>query len=306
MSCIEGYDGGLGQSFSLQVFRQLSVKQKDAVVNIDAEETSGNNNNNNRAVVTSFSDLATADFTVSQLEPGTAYELHIWANNYKGRSPNVVIMVETWEIKFKHFIQFCFVDSKIKEFSACRTVAGQPIERRAGLVGPTTQAVVFHMTPILGALIGIVATLIIVAVAIVFIVRTRGRSGEDSATSPGASVKSFGDRSAAAASSGGSVNSSKRRLVEHDVSTDEELNPDVVPGSKQGAGAPTDGSSTRNVGVSTISMTGPISLHYTPAVMESSSSPYVTAPLVSTTHHMSYPSTVLLNPNRFQPQTTQL
>ena len=193
------------------------------------------------------------------------------------------------------------------ELSAFRTVAGQPIERRAGLVGPTTQAVVFHMTPILGALIGIVATLIIVAVAIVFIVRTRGRSGEDSATSPGASVKSFGggDRSAAA-SSGGSVNSSKRRLVEHDVSTDEELNPDVVPGSKQGTGAPTDGSSTRNVGVSTISMTGPISLHYTPAVMESSSSPYVTAPLVYTTHHLSYPSTVLLNPNRFQPQTTQL
>jgi len=95
VSCIEGYDGGLGQSFSLQVFRQLSVKQKDAVVNIDAEETSGNNNNNNRAAVTSFSDSATADFTVSQLEPGTAYELHIWANNYKGRSPNVVIMVET-------------------------------------------------------------------------------------------------------------------------------------------------------------------------------------------------------------------
>lgn len=49
------------------------------------------------------------------------------------------------------------------------------MERRAGLVGPTTQAVVFHMTPILGALIGIVATLIIVAVAIVFIVRTRER-----------------------------------------------------------------------------------------------------------------------------------
>ena len=95
MSCIEGYDGGLGQSFALQVFRQQSVKQKDAVVNIDAEETSGNNNNNNREVVTSFSDSATADFTVSQLEPATAYELHIWANNEKGRSTDVVLLVET-------------------------------------------------------------------------------------------------------------------------------------------------------------------------------------------------------------------
>ena len=42
-------------------------------------------------------------------------------------------------------------------------------------MGPTTQAVVFQMTPILGALIGIVTTLIIVAVVIIFIVRTRDR-----------------------------------------------------------------------------------------------------------------------------------
>jgi hypothetical protein len=92
VSCIEGYDGGLGQSFALQVFRRQPVKQKDAVVNIDAEETSGNNNN--REVVMSFSDSATADFTVSQLEPATAYELHIWANNEKGRSADVVLLVE--------------------------------------------------------------------------------------------------------------------------------------------------------------------------------------------------------------------
>ena len=163
------------------------------------------------------------------------------------------------------------------------------------------------MTPILGALIGIVATLIIVAVAIVFIVRTRGRSGEDSASaaSPGASSKSLvaggGDRSVGP-SSGGSVNSSKRRLVEHDVSTDEELNPDVVPNKPQNSSTVDGGVGTRNVGVSTISMAEPISLHYTPA----SASPYVTAPLIYTTthHHLSggYP-TVLI---RSLHQTTQL
>ena len=47
-------------------------------------------------------------------------------------------------------------------------------------MGPTSQAVVFQMTPVLGALIGVVATLIVVAIVIVFLVRTRERGAASS------------------------------------------------------------------------------------------------------------------------------
>lgn len=114
------------------------------------------------------------------------------------------------------------------------------MERRAGLVGPTTQAVVFHMTPILGALIGIVATLIIVAVAIVFIVRTRER---DEGTPNGSanklsvnigqskSANQLNAESASINASGTSQLTNNKRdsvgnaLLQHD----DEHNPDVVP-----------------------------------------------------------------------------
>lgn len=109
------------------------------------------------------------------------------------------------------------------------------MERRAGLVGPTTQAVVFHMTPILGALIGIVATLIIVAVVIVFIVRTREReestpNGSATKLSALAQGKSVTQLNNEQSTSTGNHSANKRdpaseQLHQHD----DEHNPDVVP-----------------------------------------------------------------------------
>lgn len=73
MTCLAGYDGGLAQSFNLQV---LQAKPDNKIVFNATGNRSGN-------------------FTVSQLEPGTAYELHIWSENGKGRSTAVVLMAET-------------------------------------------------------------------------------------------------------------------------------------------------------------------------------------------------------------------
>lgn len=116
------------------------------------------------------------------------------------------------------------------------------MERRAGLVGPTTQAVVFHMTPILGALIGIVATLIIVAVAIVFIVRTRERDeGTPNGSANKLSVNTAQSKSTSqlnaesgsiTASSSSQLTNNKRDSVGNALlqqKHDDEHNPDVVP-----------------------------------------------------------------------------
>lgn len=108
------------------------------------------------------------------------------------------------------------------------------MERRAGLVGPTTQAVVFHMTPILGALIGIVATLIIVAVVIVFIVRTRERddgtpSGSANKLSVTTQSKSMSQLNAEQQTPGSQSANKRDPATELLQQHDEEHNPDVVP-----------------------------------------------------------------------------
>lgn len=129
-----------------------------------------------------------------------------------------------------------FSNSEIFLWSAINRNTGQAVERRAGLVGPTTQAVVFHMTPILGALIGIVATLIIVAVVIVFIVRTRERedgtpSGSASKLSAAAHIsKSINQLNAEQSGTAGSQPVNKRDPTSELLQqNDEEHNPDVVP-----------------------------------------------------------------------------
>lgn len=73
VACLPGYDGGLSQHFSLQVL-QAKTENK-AVFNVTG--------------------VRSGNFSVYSLEPGTAYELHIWAENSKGRSPSIVLMAET-------------------------------------------------------------------------------------------------------------------------------------------------------------------------------------------------------------------
>ncbi|KZS10656.1 putative Nephrin [Daphnia magna] len=245
INCLPGYDGGLTQFFNLQVLQAKA---------------------HNR-VVFNATGVQSGDFNVYPLEPATSYELHIWAENTKGRSSSVVLMAET--------------------------SVSQAVERRAGLVGPTTQAVVFHMTPILGALIGIVATLIIVAVAIVFIVRTRERDeGTPNGSANKLSVNTAQSKSTSqlnaesgsiTASSSSQLTNNKRDSVGNALlqqKHDDEHNPDVVPNKND--------SNTRNVGVSTISMAGQINLHYSTAAGEQSSNNQSYASSAYTPSHLGY------------------
>ena len=73
VNCLPGYDGGLTQFFNLQVLQAKT---------------------DNRAVFNATG-VQSGDFSVYSLEPATSYELHIWAENTKGRSSSVVLMVET-------------------------------------------------------------------------------------------------------------------------------------------------------------------------------------------------------------------
>ena len=198
MACLQGYDGGLSQTFNMVVQQSKTDK---IVMNATGQWSS--------------------NFTVHSLEPGTAYELFIWSANTKGRSGSVVLLAET--------------------------NVGQAVERRAGLVGPTTQAVVFHMTPILGALIGIGATLIIVAVVIVFIVRTRERDRDPNGSASkltAARSKSLTQLSAEPGPSSGAGSGAGQQdkrpetsaAADNPIQDDQEHNPDVVP-NKHGTAA---------------------------------------------------------------------
>ena len=73
VGCLPGYDGGLSQFFNLQVLQAKA---------------------DNKAVFNATG-VKSGDFSVYSLEPGTAYELHIWSENSKGRSSSVVLMAET-------------------------------------------------------------------------------------------------------------------------------------------------------------------------------------------------------------------
>jgi hypothetical protein len=73
VNCLPGYDGGLTQFFNLQVLQAKT---------------------DNKAVFNATG-VQSGDFGVYSLEPATSYELHIWAENTKGRSSSVVLMAET-------------------------------------------------------------------------------------------------------------------------------------------------------------------------------------------------------------------
>lgn len=72
VSCLQGYDGGLAQSFHIQVHQSKTDK-----------------------IVFNATSQWSSNFSVHSLEPGTAYELHIWSGNEKGRSSSVLLLAET-------------------------------------------------------------------------------------------------------------------------------------------------------------------------------------------------------------------
>lgn len=73
MECIEGFDGGLPQKFTIQVDREVG--------------TSSTSSKPSTTVYNQTSKVPS--FSVSNLEPGTTYDVHIYASNSKGRSETV-------------------------------------------------------------------------------------------------------------------------------------------------------------------------------------------------------------------------
>ncbi|XP_026296704.1 nephrin isoform X2 [Apis mellifera] len=73
VECIEGFDGGLPQKFTIQVDRE-----------------SGTSSTSSKPSTTVYNQTSkVASFSVGNLEPGTTYDVHIYASNSKGRSETV-------------------------------------------------------------------------------------------------------------------------------------------------------------------------------------------------------------------------
>ncbi|XP_043792408.1 nephrin-like isoform X4 [Apis laboriosa] len=73
VECIEGFDGGLPQKFTIQVDRE-----------------SGTSSTSSKPSTTVYNQTSKVpSFSVGNLEPGTTYDVHIYASNSKGRSESV-------------------------------------------------------------------------------------------------------------------------------------------------------------------------------------------------------------------------
>ncbi|XP_043490333.1 nephrin-like isoform X4 [Polistes fuscatus] len=68
VECIDGFDGGIPQKFNIQVDREISSSGSKSI-NTIYNQTS-----------------KTASFVVTNLDPGTTYEIQIYASNTKGKS----------------------------------------------------------------------------------------------------------------------------------------------------------------------------------------------------------------------------
>ncbi|XP_071869534.1 nephrin isoform X5 [Bombus fervidus] len=73
VECTEGFDGGLPQKFTIQVDREV-----------------GTSSTSSKPSTTIYNQTSKVpSFSVSNLEPGTTYDVHIYASNSKGRSEMV-------------------------------------------------------------------------------------------------------------------------------------------------------------------------------------------------------------------------
>ncbi|XP_076225880.1 protein turtle homolog B isoform X3 [Nomia melanderi] len=130
VECTEGFDGGLPQNFTIQVDREAGTS------------SSGNARTRpNRTVYNQTSKVPS--FSVGNLEPGTSYEISVYASNSKGRSETVRFRATTLNLP----------------------------ERRTAL----TPVMLSLSGPLLGAVVGATAGLLLVIFVIVLAVRLRYR-----------------------------------------------------------------------------------------------------------------------------------
>ncbi|XP_054010328.1 hemicentin-2-like isoform X6 [Hylaeus anthracinus] len=127
VECTEGFDGGLPQKFTMQVEREPGTSSSSSKPSMTAY--------NQTSKVPSFS--------VGNLEPGTTYDVYVYASNSKGRSETVHFRATTLNLP----------------------------ERRTAL----TPVMLSLSGPLLGAVVGATAGLLLVIFVIVLAVRLRYR-----------------------------------------------------------------------------------------------------------------------------------
>ncbi|XP_028049918.1 nephrin isoform X4 [Monomorium pharaonis] len=176
VECIEGFDGGLPQKFTMQVDREPGSGKSGGPTTVY--------NQTSKVPV----------FSVSNLDPGSNYEVSIYATNAKGRSETVHFRATTLNLP----------------------------ERRTAL----TPVMLSLSGPLLGAVVGAAAGLLLVIFVIVLAVklRYRPRSQEDSHDDGGM---------ANLAASGTGTSSPHDKSSTLPLSTDSiesfEKNPDIIP-----------------------------------------------------------------------------
>ncbi|CAL1684767.1 unnamed protein product [Lasius platythorax] len=175
VECIEGFDGGLPQKFTMQVDREA-----------------GSGKGGPTTVYNHTSKMPT--FSVGNLDPGSTYEVSIYSTNAKGRSETVRFRAATLNLP----------------------------ERRTAL----TPVMLSLSGPLLGAVVGATAGLLLVIFVIVVAVRLRyrPRSQEDSHDDGGM---------ANLAASGTGASSPRDKSSTLPLSADSiesfEKNPDIIP-----------------------------------------------------------------------------
>lgn len=136
-------------------------------------------------------------FSVAGLESGSGFDIQVYAGNVKGRSRVTRLHAFTAKSAEKH----------------------------------TAYTPVFlHITPILGALIGIVGALILVAIIIVIVIRMRGGGDRDDKDYDDGGLSSAGRRCVAGGGDKASTEPLNKDLNDS-VDSLEEKNPDIIPQS---------------------------------------------------------------------------
>lgn len=172
VECLEGFDGGLRQFFTMEVYDTTTRK---LVSNVTS-----------RFPV----------FLVGGLESGVGFEIKLYAVNRKGRSDSVHLQASTLKSAEKHTGVYGFQAS---------------MGFYMGFVA--LAPVLLNINPILGSLIGMVATLIFVAVAVVVVIRLRANEEHEKDLTSSPSTRCAGGNTDV-------------ELLDKDS---EEKNPDIVP-----------------------------------------------------------------------------
>ncbi|XP_065167530.1 hemicentin-2-like isoform X4 [Atheta coriaria] len=140
-------------------------------------------------------------FSVAGLESGSGFDIQVYAGNVKGRSRV----------------------TRLHAFTA------KSAEKHTGFFAAYTP-VFLHITPILGALIGIVGALILVAIIIVIVIRMRGGGDRDDKDYDDGGLSSAGRRCVAGGGDKASTEPLNKDLNDS-VDSLEEKNPDIIPQS---------------------------------------------------------------------------